>query len=138
MSEDYLKLRDQDLEWREVEGDLVVLDLRESRYLAINRTGQALWAALVEGATQDDLIARLVKTFDIERTRAAADVAAFTTELESRGLLLHEASSSYGIECRLAEGFGQRGHRPDRPGPLRLGDDPGQRQERPDLRGADP
>jgi Coenzyme PQQ synthesis protein D (PqqD) len=94
MSEDRLKLRDADLEWREVEGDLVVLDLRESRYLAINRTGQALWAALIEGATQDDLIARLVETFDIERARAAADVAAFTTELESRGLLLHEPSSS--------------------------------------------
>jgi hypothetical protein len=47
MSGDRLKLRDADLEWREVEGDLVVLDLRESRYLAINRTGRALWAALI-------------------------------------------------------------------------------------------
>ena len=37
---------DADLDWREVEGELVALDLRESRYLAVNRTGQVLWAAL--------------------------------------------------------------------------------------------
>jgi Coenzyme PQQ synthesis protein D (PqqD) len=84
------KLRDQDLDWREVEGELVALDLRESRYLAINRSGQVLWAALADGATEDELVERLVEAFEIERARAAADVDAFTTELESRGLLAKE------------------------------------------------
>jgi Coenzyme PQQ synthesis protein D (PqqD) len=86
--ESRLRLRDADLDWREVEGELVVLDLRQSRYLAINRTGRVLWAALAEGATNDELIERLVEAFAIGRARAAADVDAFTTELESRGLLL--------------------------------------------------
>jgi Coenzyme PQQ synthesis protein D (PqqD) len=87
-----LRLRDADLDWREVEGELVALDLRESRYMAVNRTGQVLWAALAEGASRVELIDRLVETFDIERERAAADVDAFTTELESRGLLVREQS----------------------------------------------
>jgi hypothetical protein len=87
-----LTLRDADLDWREVEGELVVLDLRESRYLAINRTGRALWGTLVEGATRDQLVDRLVDGFDVERNQAAADVDAFTAELESRGLLLREGS----------------------------------------------
>jgi hypothetical protein len=84
------RLRDGDLDWREVEGDVVVLDLRESRYLAINRTGQVLWSALAEGATRDELTERLVEAFGIDRAQAAADVDAFTSELESRDLLLHE------------------------------------------------
>jgi hypothetical protein len=88
------KLRDQDLDWREVEGELVALDLRESRYLAINRTGQVLWAALAEGATEDELTERLVEAFEIERARAAADVDAFTTDLESRGLLVRDQSAA--------------------------------------------
>jgi Coenzyme PQQ synthesis protein D (PqqD) len=88
------KLRDADLDWREVEGELVALDLRESRYLAINRTGRVLWSALAEGATQDELIERLVESFDIERARAAADVEAFTAELESRDLLVREQSQA--------------------------------------------
>ena len=88
MAEIRLKLRDADLDWREVEGELVVLDLRESRYLAVNRTGQVLWADLVEGATYDELIDHLVDAFDIDRVHAAADVDSFTGELESRGLLM--------------------------------------------------
>ena len=88
------KLRDADLDWREVEGELVALDLRESRYLAINRTGQVLWTALAEGATEDELTDRLVEAFDIERARAAADVTAFTTDLESRGLLVRDQSAA--------------------------------------------
>jgi Coenzyme PQQ synthesis protein D (PqqD) len=90
VSESRLTLRDADLDWREVEGELIVLDLRESRYLAINRTGHALWGALVEGATRAELIDRLVDAFEVDRPRAATDVDAFTAELESRGLLLRE------------------------------------------------
>jgi hypothetical protein len=85
-----LRLRENDLDWREVEGELVVLDLRKSRYLAINPTGRVLWAALAAGATQNELIERLIKAFDVDRVRAGADVDAFISELESRDLLLHE------------------------------------------------
>jgi hypothetical protein len=89
-----LRLRDADLDWREVEGELVALDLRDSRYLAVNRTGQVLWAALAEGATRDQLVERLTDTFGIDDARAAADVDAFTAELESRDLLVREQADS--------------------------------------------
>lgn len=88
-----MQLRDADLDWREVEGELVALDLRESRYLAINRSGRVLWAALAEGATRDQLVERLVQAFGIEHARAAADVDAFTAELESRDLLIRKQSA---------------------------------------------
>jgi hypothetical protein len=93
-AEDRLQLRDVDLDWREVEGELVALDLRESRYLAVNRTGQVLWAALAEGATRAQLVERLIEDFDIDQARAAADVDAFTAGLESRDLLVRERSDS--------------------------------------------
>jgi hypothetical protein len=64
--------------------------LRESRYLAINETGKALWALLSDGATHEELVDRLVDTFGVDQSRASADVDAFTTELESRGLLNRE------------------------------------------------
>jgi hypothetical protein len=90
LPETRLRLREAEVDWREVEGELIVLDLRESRYLAINRTGQALWTALASGATKDVLIERLIEAFGIDRARAVADVEAFTSELDSRGLLVHE------------------------------------------------
>lgn len=93
MPETRLTLRDADVDWREVEGELVVLDLRESRYLAINPTGRILWTALVEGATRNELIDRLIEAFDIDRVRAAEDVDAFTAELKARDLLLQQESA---------------------------------------------
>jgi hypothetical protein len=94
MAEVRFKLRDADLDWREVEGELVALDLRDARYLAVNRTGQVLWEALTEGATRDHLVDRLAGAFDVERSRAAADVDAFTSDLESRDLLVQEKSTA--------------------------------------------
>ena len=85
-----LRLRDTDLDWREVEGELVALDLRESRYLAVNQTGKQLWSALVDGATRVELVDRLVDAFEIERSQAEADTDAFLGDLESRGLLIRE------------------------------------------------
>lgn len=93
-SEVRLRLRDVDLDWREVEGELVALDLRESRYLTVNRTGQVLWAALAEGATRAQLVERLIEEFGVDEARAAADVDAFTAELESRDLLVQERPDS--------------------------------------------
>ncbi len=75
------------LEWREVEGEVVALDDRSSEYLAVNRTGAALWPALVEGATRDELVTRLVEAFDVDRESAAADLDRFLGSLESRALL---------------------------------------------------
>lgn len=89
-----MQLRNADLDWREVEGELVALDLRESRYLAVNRTGRVLWAALADGATRDELVERLVEAFGVERARAAADVDAFTAELASRDLLVGQRSDA--------------------------------------------
>ena len=94
MPETRLTLRDADVDWREVEGELVVLDLRDSRYLAINATGRVLWAALAEGATHNQLVERLIEAFDVDQARAGADVDAFIGELESRDLLLHEQNDT--------------------------------------------
>ena len=85
-----LRLRNTDLDWREVEGELVALDLRESRYLAVNETGKQLWGALGDGATHDELVNRLVESFGVERSRAAADVDAFVADLDARGLIVRE------------------------------------------------
>lgn len=64
--------------------------MRQSRYLAVNETGKHLWAALAEGSTRDELVQGLVDAFEVERSRAEADVDAFAAELESRGLLVRE------------------------------------------------
>jgi hypothetical protein len=82
-----LKLRSADLEWRAVEGEVIVLDLEGSVYMSLNGSGAVCWEALAEGATRDELVRRLTERFDVAPERAARDVEAFLQELRSHGLL---------------------------------------------------
>ena len=82
-----IRLRSDDLEWTEIDGEVVVLDLRESKYLSINRTGAAVWTALVEGATRDALLETLQARFDVDQPTAAEGLDAFLDVARERGLL---------------------------------------------------
>lgn len=87
MSEATLRLRPDALDWREVEGEIVALDVRASTYLAVNTTGATMWPSLIEGATRDELVGQLQGRFDLEQSRAEADVDAFLKTLRGRDLL---------------------------------------------------
>ena len=82
-----LRLRADDMTWRSVESEIVVLDQRNSTYLAVNRTGSVLWPLLAEGATRSELAAALVERFGIEEDQATSDVDAFVDFLVGRDLL---------------------------------------------------
>jgi hypothetical protein len=82
-----LRLRDEGLTWREIEGEMVAVDIRTSTYLSANPSGMALWEPLSEGTSREALVDRLVERFGIDRERAAADVDAFIGELRARDLL---------------------------------------------------
>ncbi|MGH2819940.1 MAG: PqqD family protein [Actinomycetota bacterium] len=82
-----IRLRAEGLEWREVDGEVVILDLRSSRYMAVNRTGRHLWEAVSQGATRTQLVARLRAAFDIDEATARDDVDGFVETLGSNGLL---------------------------------------------------
>jgi hypothetical protein len=82
-----LKIRGDDLSWRQIGDEIIVLDLRSNAYLSINRSGTALWAMLVDGSTPTTMAARLESEFGVEGGRARADVEAFVAMLNDRGLL---------------------------------------------------
>jgi Coenzyme PQQ synthesis protein D (PqqD) len=82
-----LKLREGATEWREVEGQVLVLDLEDSDYLIVNRTGAAVWPALVAGTTREKLIELLTSTFDVDAGSAAANLDEFLSTLRERRLL---------------------------------------------------
>ncbi len=82
-----LKLRQDGVAWTDVDGEIVALDEATAEYLAANEAGGLLWRALAQGATRDELAARLAEEFGIERERALADTDAFVAALRARDLL---------------------------------------------------
>ena len=82
-----LRLRDADLHWREIDGEIIALEARGSTYVAANGSGTVLWRALSEGTTREALIDELVRIYDVGRERAEADTDTFLTQLDEQGLL---------------------------------------------------
>ena len=82
-----VRIRPGAVEWREVEGEIVALDLRTKEYLAVNRTGAMLWPSLVAGSTVPELLAQLATSFSVSPDEAAADLDGFLAELEEQDLL---------------------------------------------------
>jgi hypothetical protein len=82
-----VKLKADAVEWREVEGEIVALDLDSSEYLAVNRTGTVIWPLLVDGATREELAAQLAGRYEIDQATAERDIDQFVSTLSERGLL---------------------------------------------------
>jgi Coenzyme PQQ synthesis protein D (PqqD) len=81
------RLRPEGLSWREIQGEVVAVDVSSSTYLSANDSGTLLWQALADGATRDELAALLVERFELEPEQAGEDVDAFVAQLRAQGLL---------------------------------------------------
>jgi hypothetical protein len=89
-----VRIRRGEVNWQELDDEVVVLDLASSEYLRLNGSAALLWRRLVDGAEIDDLAELLVGTYGIDPSIASSDAASFTRQLEERGLL--EPSSGGG------------------------------------------
>jgi hypothetical protein len=92
MAETLFRLRADDLTWRAVDGEIMILDARGWSYLSVNRTGERLWLRIADGATRADLEAELVDAHGLDPVRAREDVVQFLSQLREHGLL--ESGSS--------------------------------------------
>jgi hypothetical protein len=73
--------------WREVDGEIIVLDKRSWTYLGINGSGATLWKEIAQGASSDALVQALRREHGASEQVAARDVEAFISMLQAHGLL---------------------------------------------------
>ena len=76
-----LRLRSQGIDWRQIGGEIVALDVVGSTYFTANASGALIWLSLVDGSTIDELADLMVQSYDIDATAARADVEQFVEEL---------------------------------------------------------
>jgi hypothetical protein len=82
--------RDGAVSWRDVDGEIIALDVESGVYISLNGSGRVLWMALVESASVDELTALLVSTFGITDDEAMAGATDFLDDLMSRSLIESE------------------------------------------------
>lgn len=82
-----LRLRSEELLWREVDDEIVILDLRRSVYASLNASGRTLWLRLAAGATDEELAMELERVHGCAQDVARQDASAFLDNLREQGLL---------------------------------------------------
>jgi hypothetical protein len=82
-----LCLRERDLDWREIDNEIVALDGQGSVYFSVSGSAAIVWRLLAGSTNRDHLITALTERYGIHPDQATGDVDAFLAELSERGLL---------------------------------------------------
>lgn len=72
---------------REVDGELVVLDVATNQVHQLNATASFIWRQCVEGAGADEVATRLSDAFDIDAETARRDTLTLFADLRRLRLL---------------------------------------------------
>jgi hypothetical protein len=84
--------RSEGVHARRFDDEIVLLDLQGGRYYGLDEVGADVWEALSDGATVEDVVARLHDRYDVERARLEQDVRALVDDLMRSGLLVAEGA----------------------------------------------
>lgn len=79
------------LTWREVNGELVVMELESGHYHLFNPVGGKIWLGLASNRPLNDIARELAQGYDVEWERAQKDITAFMATLMRKGLLSCES-----------------------------------------------
>jgi hypothetical protein len=80
----------EDVVFRDLDGEGVVLNLATGTYFGLNPTGTRVWHLIQDGKATDDIVHAIVAEFDVSPETAATDVAALLVDLEAKGLVSRE------------------------------------------------
>lgn len=82
-----MRLRKDGVSWREIDGEMVILDLSSSTYLKTNEAGTTLMRLLADDRSVTELAHGLVEAFGISAEQARSDTETFIQMLQDRNLL---------------------------------------------------
>lgn len=77
---------------RELNGEILLLDLRSSHYFGLTGTGARIWQLIETGQAPDAVAATLAGEFDGDAAVIKEEVGAFVDDLVERGLLIPEGA----------------------------------------------
>jgi coenzyme PQQ synthesis protein D (PqqD) len=74
-------VKQNEIPWRVVEGEAVLIDERERELIRLNVVGTAIWTAIDGRRTVREIIASVRDMFEVSEKRAARDVRRFMKRL---------------------------------------------------------
>ena len=72
---------------KKMDGELVVINLRNGLYYASDSIGGDIWQGFEDGASEAGIAQRIASAFDVSAEQAEADIAAFAAKLVAESLI---------------------------------------------------
>jgi hypothetical protein len=66
----------------------VLLNLRTKRYFSLNETGTRVWELLLEGRTEEEIVAALLHEYEVSEHVARTEAMAVLAALRDSGLIV--------------------------------------------------
>lgn len=82
-----VEILDQDVVWRDLEGEVVILNLATATYFGLEGIGNDIWRYLAEHQSTDQLVETLCAEYDVSPDEMRADLDRFLRELSEKGLV---------------------------------------------------
>ncbi len=73
--------------FREVGGEMVLLDLRSEHYFGLDAVGAEIWSLLESGLTVGETIERMLTEYEVEEDQIEADVLRLVRDLVDASLI---------------------------------------------------
>ena len=84
----------EDVVFRELEGEIVILNLDKGEYFGVDDIGTRVWTLVAEGRSLRQIADVMVSEYDVPRETVAADLLRLAGEMISHGLIrIHHADS---------------------------------------------
>lgn len=77
----------EEVSWRDVNGEMVVLKLTSGEYYTFNEVGRITWLALSEGKNIKETVQMVIDEHDVTPEKAKSDVENFAMSLIKQELL---------------------------------------------------
>lgn len=88
------------LSWREVNGELVVIDRSSGEYHILNDLGGIIWRAILEEESEKEIVAKIEQKYSVTHEQAVMDLRGFIHGLMQKQLLEKPSPNSHKEEQR--------------------------------------
>ena len=74
--------------YREIQGEIVLLDPEKGKYFGLNSTGASFWDKVDGSKTVNEIVSLMAEEYDVQRDVLAVDVEELVRVLVENGLLI--------------------------------------------------
>ena len=79
--------------WRNIDGDVVILNLDSGVYYNLNKTGSLIWCLLDKQRSTEEIIERICERYRIAPEKASRDILAVIEDLKKESLIASDNKS---------------------------------------------